>query len=87
MSFNPDFFGPSLWRTMHIMAASATTKRKRYLYIRWLHDLEENLPCENCRIHYIDNLKNDIQKGPLKALFYIKKPNKTNLVRLRRRIV
>jgi len=40
------------------MSASAVTKRKRDLYIQWLYDLEETIPCEHCRIHYIDNLKN-----------------------------
>lgn len=59
MSYNPHFFGPAIWKTMHVMAASATNPRKRELYILWLNSLTETLPCDKCRLHFIENLKND----------------------------
>jgi len=58
MSYNPHFFGPSLWRTMHVVAASATTKRKRQLYVNWINSLKETIPCDKCRLHFIENIKN-----------------------------
>lgn len=57
MSYDPYFFGPPTWMHMHIMAASATTKRKIELYVQWLNGLTETLPCEKCRLHFIENLK------------------------------
>lgn len=59
MSYSPHFFGPAFWKTMHIMAATATTDRKRQLYINWLNSLTEILPCEKCRLHFIKNLKDN----------------------------
>lgn len=57
MSYDPYVFGPPTWMHMHIMAASATTTRKIELYVQWLNSLTETLPCEKCRLHFIENLK------------------------------
>jgi len=57
MSYDPHVFGPPTWIHMHIMAATATSDRKRELYVQWLNGLTETLPCEKCRLHLIENMK------------------------------
>lgn len=56
MSFNPQFFGSSEWRSLHVAAASATTEEKRRLYVERLNNLSITLPCEKCRKHFIQNI-------------------------------
>ncbi|MBA3756598.1 MAG: ERV1/ALR-related protein [Nitrosomonas sp.] len=63
MAFNPIQDGPTLWRTIHLMAANATTARKRELYVNWLNSLKEVFPCEKCRLHLIKNLEEPTADG------------------------
>jgi len=58
MSFSPGVFGPIYWQYAHLTSATATTKEKRKLYVEWLNNLATTLPCEKCRLHFIENIKN-----------------------------
>lgn len=57
MSYSPAFFGPPLWKIIHAFAASATTQDKRNEYKKFIETLTLLIPCDTCRIHYIENLK------------------------------
>lgn len=57
MAFNPAKDGSIIWSFLHLMAANATTDRKRELYVQWLNNLKETFPCEICRVHLIKNLE------------------------------
>lgn len=58
MSYSPHFFGPALWKTIHVMAATATTAEKRKYFVWFVNEfLPKMLPCDKCKLHYIENLK------------------------------
>jgi|SRR5579885_2196131 len=58
MSLPPTFWGPSAWTMIHTLSSTATTKEKRRLYVEWLNNLTITIPCEKCRLHFIENIKN-----------------------------
>jgi hypothetical protein len=58
MSFSPDVWGNAKWRCLHVAAAAATTKEKRKIYVEELNNFAITLPCEKCRLHFIENIKN-----------------------------
>jgi hypothetical protein len=51
-----DFWGPPVWRTIHIFAASFRPQHSQ-AFLNFAYSLEELLPCEECRAHLKENLK------------------------------
>lgn len=61
---NPDFWGPSTWKTMHSFAANIAlcdgmpnNNQRINEFVRFVGGLKVLLPCEECRLNYIQNLK------------------------------
>ena len=50
------FWGPSLWKTIHSLAAAYTPDQKGH-YKTFIYGLQYMLPCEFCRVHLQKNLK------------------------------
>ncbi len=51
-----DFWGEHWWVTIHT-AAAAYTPDKAYEFKNMIYYLFQNIPCEECRMHALDNLK------------------------------
>ena len=53
--FDPDDWGPPLWRVTHIMTANfplKPTAADRDAYMAFFRGLRRMLPCGSCRAHY-----------------------------------
>lgn len=57
MSFNPHRDGHIIWNYWHLQMANAVTEEKRRYAVAWINSQKIVFPCENCRIHLIDNLE------------------------------
>lgn len=57
MSFNPNRDGSKIWTYWHLMAANATTPKKRAFLMNWVNDQKDVFPCEICRQHLVGNLE------------------------------
>jgi len=51
-----DFWGPSIWKTIHIFAATYQPSQKKE-FKSFISNLQYLLPCEACRKHLKDNLE------------------------------
>lgn len=51
-----DFWGPAVWKTIHCLAAAYTPDQKNS-YRAFIMSLTQTLPCEVCRQHLVENLK------------------------------
>lgn len=56
MSGSRNFWGPTIWKTIHIMALSYTPDKKDH-FKKFINELQYLLPCEECRHHLRQNLK------------------------------
>ena len=56
MSDNRGFWGPSVWKTIHSMAAAYDPSNKS-AYGMFVNSLPDLLPCQQCREHLKENLK------------------------------
>ena len=52
-----DFWGPSLWKVIHSMAANSITLKKRLLFKHFMYSLIGSLPCDFCSYNLTMNLK------------------------------
>lgn len=63
--FDPDDWGPSLWKFTHIMTANfplKPTRADRLAYYHFFNSLRYLLPCGGCRVGY----EHTVGSGPLK---------------------
>ena len=51
-----EFWGPSVWRTLHSFAAAYTADKKESALV-FVYSLPHLLPCEICRAHLVQNLQ------------------------------
>lgn len=57
-----EFFGPSMWKTMHAVAFTypeEPTPHERKQYIDFFKSLEGVIPCPQCRQHYGEYIKSN----------------------------
>lgn len=54
---NNNFWGPNVWKLIHISALSYNPSKK-HSYFSFIYSLPDLLPCEVCRDHLSQNLKN-----------------------------
>ena len=59
MAYDPRFFGSIYWARLHIASATATTKEKRRIYVEELNNMTITIPCEKCRLHFIENIRDN----------------------------
>lgn len=52
-----NFWGPAVWKTIHIFCASYNKGKEKELR-KFIETLPHLLPCEACREHLKENLKN-----------------------------
>lgn len=55
---NPTFVGPGTWNVIHTLAFKAKTKPQQQDFIKTLKIIIDYFPCEKCRGHAQDYLKN-----------------------------
>ena len=55
---NPTYVGPGTWNVIHTLAFKATSKPKQKEFINTLKLIIDYFPCEKCRGHAQDYLKN-----------------------------
>jgi len=56
MEVGKKFWGPALWKTIHCFAASYTPDKKNS-FKKFMFELQYLIPCEECKMHYINNLE------------------------------
>ena len=59
--FDPIYWGPSAWKFLETVAfgyPENPTSEEQHAVINFLNALEYVLPCEKCKIHFSQNLKN-----------------------------
>lgn len=54
---NPKYIGPGTWNVMHTLAYNARTKSQQQAFCDTVHTLIYQFPCEVCRQHAINYLK------------------------------
>ncbi len=52
----PRFWGPGLWTFMHIVSINSDQESPQGLF-SFFKSLRALIPCESCRLHYIENTK------------------------------
>lgn len=50
-----DFWGPPIWTTIHILAATLRPENAN-AYVQFLNSLTQLLPCEKCKAHLKEKL-------------------------------
>lgn len=58
---DPGFWGPGIWRYLHLTAAVAFTPQQREKFVIFVKALAETIPCEKCKTHFIKNLNGNYQ--------------------------
>jgi len=58
MNYQPSTWGPSAWALMHILAEKSRSQNEVFAkqFARWLYLLKDLLPCERCRVNYLEHL-------------------------------
>jgi hypothetical protein len=63
---DPTIWGPPLWYQMHMKTFAFNPKKSdKQKIIQYFENIKNNLPCENCKVHFA----NYLLKRPLK--FYL----------------
>lgn len=60
MGIQPDVWGPSAWRLIHLVCHHAPELMDEpigNLFRRWLHGFGDVIPCKTCRDHFKETLK------------------------------
>jgi hypothetical protein len=70
---NPVYIGPGIWYSIHILCANAKTQKEKEAVIKQIRIIQDNFPCQECKIHFETYLKNhppeDSIKGGPESLF------------------
>jgi len=64
---NPLKFGPGTWYVIHTIAKNATNEEKKYHFVTVMESIKNTLPCEKCRNHCLDYIKNN----PIEAFWNV----------------
>ena len=66
---NPEIWGPKLWFFIHTLAINYPdnpTQKDKNHYSKFFENLKYIIPCEKCRINYIDSVNKNPVKNHLK---------------------
>jgi len=55
---NPKYVGPGIWFSIHIMAYNAKTQKEKEFVIKQIRIIQQNFPCQECKIHFGNYLEN-----------------------------
>jgi hypothetical protein len=64
---NPKYVGPGLWYGMHIDAANAKTSKDKEAVIKRIRILQNNFPCQECKVHFANYLTNHPPEETIKG--------------------
>lgn len=56
---NPKYVGPGTWHVIHALAYAAKTKNEQQQFVKTMHTICETFPCENCKEHCKEYIKNN----------------------------
>ena len=48
---SPEFFGPGLWLSIHMIALHADDLNAKKAFVRYIYILSENIKCSKCKVH------------------------------------
>lgn len=65
---DPNYFGPGVWKALHIISARAKTMSQKKSAIWSIKVLAEGIKCNNCRTHFLAF----IEKNPIESYFNAK---------------
>lgn len=70
---NPVYVGPGIWYSIHVLAANAKTQKEKEFTVKQIRIIQDNFPCQECKIHFGKYLENhppeDSIKGSPESLF------------------
>lgn len=56
---DPKYVGPGIWFSIHNLSYNAHDDEGRKMAIKYIYDIQQNFPCQECKQHFGEYLRNN----------------------------